>query len=48
MAQVRDPDGFARLRALADAEPAASQGDAKIAATRTGIDPPWLRDAVKR
>jgi len=34
MALVRDPDGFARLRELADAEPAASQGDAKIAATR--------------
>jgi integrase-like protein len=34
MAQVRDQDGFARLRALADAEPAGSQGDAKIAATR--------------
>ena len=34
MAQVRDPDGFARLQKLADAEPAGSQGDAKIAATR--------------
>lgn len=34
MAQVRDPAGFARLRALTDAEPASSQGDAKIAATR--------------
>ena len=34
MAQVRDPDGFARLQQLADAEPAGSQGDAKIAATR--------------
>ncbi len=34
MAQVRDPAGFARLAALATAEPASSQADAKIAATR--------------
>src|SRR6478752_10771892 len=34
MAQVRDPDGFARLQKLAEAEPASSQGDAKVAATR--------------
>jgi hypothetical protein len=34
MAQVRDPDGFARLHQLADAEPASSQGDARVAATR--------------
>jgi len=34
MAQVRDPNGFARLAELAAAEPASSQGDAKIAATR--------------
>ena len=33
MAQVRDPNGFARLAELAAAEPASSQGDAKIAAT---------------
>lgn len=37
MAQVRDPDGFARLTALADAEPPDSQGDARIAATRIAI-----------
>ncbi|WP_309112532.1 site-specific integrase [Saccharothrix sp.] len=34
MAQVRDPAGFARLAELAAAEPASSQGDAKIATTR--------------
>lgn len=34
MAEVRDPAGFARLRALTDAEPASFQSDAKIAATR--------------
>lgn len=34
MAQVRDPAGFARLAELAAAEPASSQADAKIAATR--------------
>lgn len=36
MAQVRDPAGFDRLAALAAAEPASSQSDAKIAATRIG------------
>lgn len=34
MEQTRDPDGFARLRRLADAGPAASALDARIAATR--------------
>ncbi|QKV74117.1 site-specific integrase [Amycolatopsis sp. Hca4] len=34
MAQVRDPAGFTRLAELAAAEPASSQVDAKIAATR--------------
>ena len=34
MAQVRDPNGFARLAELAAAEQASSQGDARIAATR--------------
>jgi hypothetical protein len=34
MTQIRDPDGFARLHKLADAEPASSQGDARVAATR--------------
>lgn len=34
MAQVRDPTGFAKLAELAAADPASSQGDAKIAATR--------------
>ncbi|MGH3857765.1 MAG: site-specific integrase, partial [Pseudonocardiaceae bacterium] len=34
IAQVRDPAGFARLAELAATEPASSQGDAKIAATR--------------
>ncbi|HET9566410.1 MAG TPA: site-specific integrase [Mycobacterium sp.] len=34
MAQVRDPNGFARLAELAAVEPASSRGDAKIAATR--------------
>jgi hypothetical protein len=34
MAQSRDPNGFTRLRQLADAEPVSSQADAKVAATR--------------
>lgn len=34
MAHIRDPGGFARLRQLAEAEPASSQADARIAATR--------------
>ena len=34
MAATRDPDGFARLRQLAHAGPAASRKDAQIAATR--------------
>jgi hypothetical protein len=34
MAGTRDPDGFARLRQLAEAGPAASRPDARIAATR--------------
>ncbi len=34
MAQTRDPDGFARLRRLAAAEPASSRLDARVAATR--------------
>jgi integrase len=34
MAQTRDPDGFTRLRRLAEAEPASSRLDAQIAATR--------------
>jgi hypothetical protein len=34
MAGTRDPDGFARLRQLAEAGPAASRADARIAATR--------------
>ena len=34
MAATRDPDGFTRLRQLADAGPAASRKDAAIAATR--------------
>jgi hypothetical protein len=34
MEQTRDPGGFARLRQLADAGPAASALDARIAATR--------------
>jgi len=34
MAQVRDPDGFARLHQLAAAGPASSRKDAQIAATR--------------
>jgi hypothetical protein len=34
MAETRDPDGFARLRQLAEAGPAASRPDARIAATR--------------
>jgi hypothetical protein len=34
MAQTRDPDGFARLRRLAEAEPASSRLDARVAATR--------------
>jgi hypothetical protein len=34
MAQVRDPHGFVRLAELAATEPASSQADAKIAATR--------------
>ena len=35
MEQTRDADGFARLRQLADAGPASSALDARIAATRT-------------
>jgi len=34
MAATRDPDGFARLHQLAEAGPAASRADARIAATR--------------
>jgi hypothetical protein len=34
MAQTRDPEGFARLRRLAAAEPAGSRLDARVAATR--------------
>jgi len=34
MAQIRDPDGFIRLRQLADAGPAGSHLDARIADTR--------------
>jgi hypothetical protein len=34
MAEVRDPAGFARLRELADAGPAAARKDARLAATR--------------
>jgi hypothetical protein len=34
MAQTRDPDGFARLRRLTEAEPASSRLDARIAETR--------------
>jgi integrase len=34
MAATRDPDGFTRLHQLADAGPAASRKDARIAATR--------------
>jgi integrase len=34
MAEVRDPDGFARLRELAESGPAASLKDARLAATR--------------
>jgi hypothetical protein len=34
MAHSRDPNGFARLTELATAEPASSQADAKVAATR--------------
>jgi hypothetical protein len=34
MAQTRDPDGFARLHRLAEAEPASSRLDARVAATR--------------
>lgn len=34
MAHTRDPDGFTRLRQLAQAEPASSRHDAQIAATR--------------
>ncbi|MEU4806935.1 hypothetical protein [Actinosynnema sp. NPDC023587] len=34
MEQIRDPDGFARLRRLADAGPAGSALDARIAASR--------------
>jgi integrase len=34
MAQIRDPGGFARLRTLAEAEPASSRPDARIADTR--------------
>jgi hypothetical protein len=34
MAQIRDPDGFARLHELAAAGPAAARMDAQIAATR--------------
>jgi site-specific recombinase XerD len=34
MTQTRDPVGFARLRRLAEGEPASSQPDARIAATR--------------
>ena len=34
MAQIRDPDGFARLRQLAAAGPASARMDAQIAATR--------------
>jgi integrase len=34
MTQIRDPDGFTRLRTLAEAGPASSRMDARIAATR--------------
>ena len=34
MAQTRDPNGFARLRQLAEDQPASAQADAKVAATR--------------
>lgn len=34
MAQIRDPDGYARLRTLAEAQPATSRPDARIAETR--------------
>jgi len=34
MAHTRDPDGFARLRELAEADPAGSQLDARVAETR--------------
>ncbi len=34
MAHTRDPDGFARLRRLAEAEPVGSQLDARVAETR--------------
>ncbi|MGW3654694.1 hypothetical protein ACWD6R_02780 [Streptomyces sp. NPDC005151] len=34
MAEVRDPDGFAHLRQLAESGPASSRKDAQIAATR--------------
>ncbi|WP_433521351.1 tyrosine-type recombinase/integrase [Nocardia pseudovaccinii] len=37
MAQVRDPNGFARLAELAAAEPASSRADAKIATTRIAV-----------
>ncbi len=39
MAATRDPDGFARLRQLADAGPAGSSKDAQIAATRIATLP---------
>ncbi|MEU3601910.1 site-specific integrase [Streptomyces sp. NPDC006798] len=39
MAQVRDPDGFARLHQLAAAGPASSRKDAQIAATRIATLP---------
>jgi hypothetical protein len=34
MAETRDPDGFARLRGLAEAGPASARKDARLAATR--------------
>jgi hypothetical protein len=37
MAQTRDPDGFARLWRLAEAEPPSSRLDARVAATRIAI-----------
>ncbi|MEK8146661.1 hypothetical protein NKH18_51505 [Streptomyces sp. M10(2022)] len=41
MAEVRDPDGFARLHQLAAAGPASSRKDAQIAATRIATLLAW-------